>query len=179
MRPPQSSARLPHGLRQRTCRPVAPSGARQVVPWGDKEALAILQRQMDVDILVTGHTHAFEVGRARERGRFAKLALALMAGGRRGPLRAADGRPVHRQCQARSCPGHAPSPEAGAAPFPVTPPSPQNPSNSPRLVTHQADMYGERLQINPGSATGAYSSITPEAKPSFVLMDIDGSKVRG
>lgn len=33
----------------------------QVVPWGDKEALAILQRQMDVDILVTGHTHAFEV----------------------------------------------------------------------------------------------------------------------
>lgn len=34
----------------------------QVVPWGDKEALAILQRQMDVDILVTGHTHTFEVG---------------------------------------------------------------------------------------------------------------------
>jgi len=33
----------------------------QVVPWGDREALAILQRQLDVDILVTGHTHAFEV----------------------------------------------------------------------------------------------------------------------
>ncbi len=33
----------------------------QVVPWGDKEALAILQRQMGVDILITGHTHDFKV----------------------------------------------------------------------------------------------------------------------
>jgi len=32
----------------------------QIVPWGDKEALAMLQRQLDVDILVTGHTHKFE-----------------------------------------------------------------------------------------------------------------------
>lgn len=71
----------------------------QVVPWGDREALAILQRQMDVDILVSGHTHAFE-----------------------------------------------------------------------------AVMYGERLQINPGSATGAYSGLTPEVRPSFVLMDVDGAK---
>jgi len=32
----------------------------QIVPWGDKESLAILQRQLDVDILITGHTHVFE-----------------------------------------------------------------------------------------------------------------------
>jgi len=32
----------------------------QVVPWGDRDALAALQRQLDVDILVTGHTHAFK-----------------------------------------------------------------------------------------------------------------------
>ena len=32
----------------------------QIVPWGDKESLGILQRQLDVDILVTGHTHQFE-----------------------------------------------------------------------------------------------------------------------
>ena len=38
-------------------------------------------------------------------------------------------------------------------------------------------MYGERLQINPGSATGAYSSLTPDVRPSFVLMDVDGAKV--
>lgn len=29
----------------------------QVVPWGDREALAIVQRRLDCDILVTGHTH--------------------------------------------------------------------------------------------------------------------------
>jgi len=33
----------------------------QIVPWGDPESLGILQRKMDVDILVTGHTHKFEV----------------------------------------------------------------------------------------------------------------------
>jgi len=33
----------------------------QVVPWGDPEALANLQRKMDVDILITGHTHKNEV----------------------------------------------------------------------------------------------------------------------
>jgi len=32
----------------------------QIVPWGDPDALAILQRQLDVDILITGHTHKFE-----------------------------------------------------------------------------------------------------------------------
>ncbi|CAL5325096.1 unnamed protein product [Camellia sinensis] len=31
--------------------------------------------------------------------------------------------------------------------------------------------------INPGSATGAYSSITYDVNPSFVLMDIDGLRV--
>jgi len=71
----------------------------QVVPWGDKEALAILQRQLGVDILVAGHTHEFK-----------------------------------------------------------------------------AVMYEDRLQINPGSATGAYSTTAKEVNPSFVLMDLDGSK---
>ena len=33
----------------------------QVVPSGNKERLAMLARQMDVDILVTGHTHEFRV----------------------------------------------------------------------------------------------------------------------
>jgi predicted phosphodiesterase len=33
----------------------------QIVPWGDPESLANLQRQMDVDILITGHTHKNEV----------------------------------------------------------------------------------------------------------------------
>lgn len=32
----------------------------KIIPWGDTDALAILQRQLDVDILITGHTHKFE-----------------------------------------------------------------------------------------------------------------------
>lgn len=32
----------------------------QIVPWGDPESLASLQRQLGVDILITGHTHKFE-----------------------------------------------------------------------------------------------------------------------
>jgi vacuolar protein sorting-associated protein 29 len=32
----------------------------QIVPWGDREALGLVQRQHDVDVLITGHTHVFE-----------------------------------------------------------------------------------------------------------------------
>lgn len=39
----------------------------QVVPWGEKEALAILQRKLDCDILVTGHTHEFKAYRHEDR----------------------------------------------------------------------------------------------------------------
>ena len=41
----------------------------------------------------------------------------------------------------------------------------------------QAFAYEGRFLINPGSVTGAYSNVTQDVKPSFVLMDIDGSKV--
>lgn len=30
------------------------------MPWGDPESLALIQRQLDVDILIAGHTHKFE-----------------------------------------------------------------------------------------------------------------------
>ncbi|RWW02758.1 hypothetical protein GW17_00034136 [Ensete ventricosum] len=71
-----------------------------IVPWGDLDSLAMLQRQLDVDILVTGHTHQF------------------------------------------------------------------------KAYKHEGGVV-----INPGSATGAYSSITYDVNPSFVLMDIDGLRV--
>ena len=32
----------------------------QLVPWGDSDALATVNRQLDCDILITGHTHKFE-----------------------------------------------------------------------------------------------------------------------
>ena len=33
----------------------------QVVPWGDLEALAAVQRELDCDILVSGHTHKYHI----------------------------------------------------------------------------------------------------------------------
>ena len=33
----------------------------QVIPWGDLEALAAVQRQLDCDILVSGHTHQNQI----------------------------------------------------------------------------------------------------------------------
>lgn len=32
----------------------------QIVPWGDQESLAMLQRQLDVDVVISGHTHKFQ-----------------------------------------------------------------------------------------------------------------------
>ncbi|KAI9304496.1 vacuolar protein sorting-associated protein 29-like protein [Cunninghamella echinulata] len=74
----------------------------QVIPWGDAESLDITARQMEVDLLLSGHTHQFE-----------------------------------------------------------------------------AFENNGRYFINPGSATGAYSSIpnNSEPVPSFVLMDIQGNNV--
>uniref|UniRef100_A0A061RC65 Vacuolar protein sorting-associated protein 29 n=1 Tax=Tetraselmis sp. GSL018 TaxID=582737 RepID=A0A061RC65_9CHLO len=39
----------------------------QIVPWGSMEALAKLQRQLDVDILVSGHTHEFKAYKHENR----------------------------------------------------------------------------------------------------------------
>ena len=72
----------------------------QVVPWGDKEALAILQRQLDADILITGHTHKWE-----------------------------------------------------------------------------AYEYQGKLFLNPGTASGAYSPLNIDTRPSFLLMDVQGTHV--
>ena len=32
----------------------------QVIPWGDQESLDIIARQMEVDVLLSGHTHRFD-----------------------------------------------------------------------------------------------------------------------
>ena len=72
----------------------------QIVPWGDDEALAILQRKLGVDILITGHTHR----------------------------------------------------------------------NTTR--TYESSWF-----LNPGSMTGAYSSLQSETVPSFILMSIKDDQV--
>ncbi|KAL5264852.1 hypothetical protein ACHWQZ_G005806 [Mnemiopsis leidyi] len=32
----------------------------QVVPWGDHDAIATIRRQLDVDVMISGHTHKLE-----------------------------------------------------------------------------------------------------------------------
>lgn len=39
----------------------------QVVPWGDLDSLAMLSRQLDVDVLITGHTHEFKAYKYEDR----------------------------------------------------------------------------------------------------------------
>lgn len=39
----------------------------QVVPWGDPAALSLIARQLDADILISGHTHKFEAFEAESR----------------------------------------------------------------------------------------------------------------
>ncbi|CAB4065698.1 VPS29 [Lepeophtheirus salmonis] len=40
----------------------------QIVPWGEAEALAAVNRQLDCDIFISGHTHRFEA--YEHEGRF-------------------------------------------------------------------------------------------------------------
>lgn len=72
----------------------------QVVPWGDPHSLAMMQRRLDVDILVSGHTH-------------------------KNAVEEVDG----------------------------------------------------KWFLNPGSITGAYSSLQADVVPSFILLAIQGNKV--
>mmetsp|Transcript_52446 Transcript_52446/g.63193 ORF Transcript_52446/g.63193 Transcript_52446/m.63193 type:complete len:209 (-) Transcript_52446:299-925(-) len=72
----------------------------QVIPWGDHMSLAMMRRKLDVDILVSGHTHKNEV--------------------------------------------------------------------------HEHEGF---WHINPGSITGAHSSMTADVTPSFILLAIQGPKV--
>ncbi len=72
----------------------------QIVPWGDASSLSMMQRQLDVDILVSGHTHQSEVSQ-----------------------------------------------------------------------------FDGKFFINPGSITGAYSTLTEEVVPSFILLAVQGNKV--
>ncbi|EAL63015.1 metallophosphoesterase domain-containing protein [Dictyostelium discoideum AX4] len=72
----------------------------QIVPWGDRASLAALQRQLDVDVLISGHTHVLEVFESNGK-----------------------------------------------------------------------------LFVNPGSATGAFSNISNDVIPSFVLMDVQSNNI--
>eukprot|EP00992_Anisonema_acinus_P011953 TRINITY_DN7789_c0_g1_i2.p1 TRINITY_DN7789_c0_g1~~TRINITY_DN7789_c0_g1_i2.p1 ORF type:complete len:184 (-),score=37.35 TRINITY_DN7789_c0_g1_i2:52-603(-) len=72
----------------------------QVVPWGDRESLAMWQRKLDVDVLIFGGTHKYETFE-----------------------------------------------------------------------------FEGKFFINPGSITGAFSNLSSEVTPAFVLIDINGNQL--
>jgi len=39
----------------------------QIVPWGDPTSMSLFARQLDADILITGHTHQFEAFEAENK----------------------------------------------------------------------------------------------------------------
>merc|ERR1740124_304007 len=39
----------------------------QIVPWGDPESIAMTLRELDVDIMITGHTHSLNVSTVDNR----------------------------------------------------------------------------------------------------------------
>ena len=63
--PSPPSASMPNALGDPnltfSCRAGRIHGHTQVVPWGDRLSLAAVKRQLNVDILVSGHTHKNEV----------------------------------------------------------------------------------------------------------------------
>ena len=75
-----------------------------VIPWGDLNSLGMIQRQMNVDILINGHTHEF------------------------------------------------------------------------RTYAYEDGSNTSKLLLNPGSATGAYSSKDGSTTPTFCLFDVDTNK---
>ncbi|KAJ3016962.1 Vacuolar protein sorting-associated protein 29 [Thoreauomyces humboldtii] len=61
-----------------------------VVPWADPRALGILAREMDVDVLICGHSHKFEA--FEHEGRF--FCLPGSATGAFSSAKGADGAPA-------------------------------------------------------------------------------------
>ena len=147
----------------------------QVVPWGDRDALAILQRKLDCDILVTGHTHVSYSCCTAGLGEGPALTTAcatqpLVAGNAWGRVQRQPGC-IERMPWLR---------EWRLAP--VSKPLCVHPSCTPQEFA--AYRHEDRLVISTGSATGAYSALSAsdggrQPTPSFALMDVDGSKVRG
>jgi hypothetical protein len=123
----------------------------QIVPWGDLEAQAILLRQLDVDLLVTGHTHRFAahyyesgkivVNPGSATGAFSTLAPWVAVGG--GSL-------LVTLC-ALGCGGHF------GGVFSVW----LSVLAVWRLGLCAWVMGEKKIVVNPGSATGAFSTLAP------------------
>lgn len=158
----------------------------QVVPAGDPDGIAALQRAMGVDVLITGGTHEFKVSGGRRCSPYGVVGLSTHAGShshehrvQQPPAAGADG----LRCAVDAVCGPIPA-RAGLPAFPrvcvwrhwlsVLPP---HPTPHHLLLLLQTVKTGSCLHISPGSASGAYHPTKADVTPSFVLLDLDGARV--
>ncbi|KAL2912091.1 Vacuolar protein sorting-associated protein 29 [Polyrhizophydium stewartii] len=149
----------------------------QVVPWGDADALGIAARQLNVDVLVSGHTHAFDA--FEHEGRFfvnpGSATGAFTLNGPRLAVPAAApaaeaGAPATHAAASASAPATQESEAAGG-----------QDASKPTAASPAASSAAEAGQA-PGTGHAAPRAPLPVASlvgttPSFVLMDIQGSAI--
>ncbi|KAI9345141.1 Metallo-dependent phosphatase-like protein [Zopfochytrium polystomum] len=121
-----------------------------VIPWGDPKALAAVARQLDVDVLVHGHTHCFEA--FESEGRF-----FINPGSATGAFSPLAPLPVAPKSQ-----------EDGVAPDAAAPDSASKDGEG-----------AEESVASPAPAAVEKPKPAPPAGivPSFVLLDVQGSMV--
>ncbi|KAJ8328569.1 hypothetical protein BDV3_004691 [Batrachochytrium dendrobatidis] len=142
----------------------------QLLPWGDVQALGIAARQLDVDVLVSGHTHEFAA--YEYEGRF-----FVNPGSATGAF-------------SLVFPGTAVAPQDYVPPTPPTPPAATVADGSPTSKDSDSndnqDDAVEQSDLPQSPTTNIQPSSPPphippsslvETTPSFVLMDIQGTSI--
>ncbi|KAH6572489.1 hypothetical protein BSLG_002407 [Batrachochytrium salamandrivorans] len=172
----------------------------QVLPWGNVQALGIAARQLDVDVLVSGHTHVFEafehegrffVNPGSATGAFSLVRSPLLSAAINNPTFAAATATATAATvtatttdttssiatnskvpknQAESPTSNSPD-SANSTPASVTSASPSQPPQDPPPCP-------EIMESSPIADTLAIApSALVETTPSFVLMDVQGTTI--
>lgn len=126
----------------------------QIIPWGDAGSLSIAARQLDVDVLVTGHTHSFHA--FEHEGRFFV-----------NPGSATGAFTFYKSTDVSNTPkeGSAKLPEKSRQ-NPTSPTEDVSPESSPKEDTATEENPDEQEQTS-----------SDEVIPTFVLMDIQGTSI--
>ncbi|KAI8920469.1 Metallo-dependent phosphatase-like protein [Entophlyctis helioformis] len=143
----------------------------QIIPWGDIHALGVAARQLDVDILISGHTHVFEA--FEHEGRF-----FVNPGSATGAFSLVQPPPAAVVDAFNAA--HAASGSAASASASASPSHDAVPDND--AAAHDAQPAGSAAgSPTPQNASPPKPAVPlsafVETTPSFVLMDIQGTSI--
>ncbi|KAJ3063810.1 Vacuolar protein sorting-associated protein 29 [Podochytrium sp. JEL0797] len=132
----------------------------QVVPAGDRRALAAVARSLDCDVLVSGHTHAFEA--FESEGRF-----YLNPGSATGAF--SHVKPMVR----------VPLVQEVAQPEPAEKPTPESAEADEAESESKDDVEpkAEETKENPDTQIKRTHKLVSDVIPSFALLDVQGLTV--